>query len=112
MYLDPSFYLYAYQDLFYTKNINLQTIEITSSIKQILNNQSRDIKQELRPIRKLTIAKIVTHVINYNRRQKLLEQLRKTASYLTPQVMNNQFKRPSPWGLRQLYYIYLTLRIL
>ena len=43
---------------------------------------------------------------SYNRRQKLLEQLREMASYLTPQVMNNQFKRPSPWGLRQLYYIY------
>ena len=32
-----------------------------------------------------------------NRRQTLLEKLRKTASYLKPQVMNNQFKRPSPW---------------
>ena len=37
---------------------------------------------------------------------ELLEQLRKTASYLMLQVMNNQFKTPSPWGLRQLYYIY------
>ena len=32
----------------------------------------------------------------YNRCQKLFEQLRKTVSYLMPQVMNNQFKRPSP----------------
>ena len=29
--------------------------------------------------------------LNLNCRQKLLEQLRKTSSYLTPQVMNNQF---------------------
>ena len=51
------------------------------------------------------IARVVDNR-NYNRRQELLEQLQKTASYLTPQVMNNQFKRPFPWGLRQLYYIY------
>ena len=30
--------------------------------------------------------------LNYNAGQKLLRQTRKTASYLMPQVMNNQFK--------------------
>ena len=30
--------------------------------------------------------------ISYNAGQKLLRQTRKTASYLTPQVMNNQLK--------------------
>ena len=30
--------------------------------------------------------------VTYNAGQKLLRQTRKTASYLTPQVMNNQFK--------------------
>ena len=39
------------------------------------------------------------HFWCYNRRQKLLEQLRKTALYMTPQVMNNQLKRQSPYDL-------------
>ena len=43
---------------------------------------------------------------NYNAGQKLSRQTWKTASYLTPQVMNNQFKWPTQWGLRHLYYIY------
>ena len=40
----------------------------------------------------LTAVLVVQLSSNFNRGQKLLRQTRKTASYLTPQVMNNQFK--------------------
>ena len=42
----------------------------------------------------------------YNHGQKLYGQLRKTALSLSPQAMYNQFKRPSAWSVRELYYIY------
>ena len=41
----------------------------------------------------------------YNPGQKLWPKLRKTALYLTPQAMYNQFKRPSAGSVSELYYI-------
>ena len=37
-------------------------------------------------------------LICYNRRQKVLEQLRKTTSYLAPQVMKDHLKDHPRWG--------------
>ena len=42
----------------------------------------------------------------YNPGQKLWPKLRKTALYLTPQAMYNQFKTPSAGNVSELYYIY------
>ena len=42
---------------------------------------------------------------NYNRGNKLSEQMRKTALCLTPQAMYNQFKRHSAASVSELYYI-------
>ena len=41
-----------------------------------------------------------------NQGQTLHGQLRKAMLTLTPQAMNNQFKRPSAGSGRELYYIY------
>ena len=54
----------------------------------------------------LVVPIIYDYRCSYNAGQKLSRQTRKTASYLTPQVMNNQFKWPTQWVLRHLYYIY------
>ena len=42
---------------------------------------------------------------DYNPGQNLWPKLRKTALYLTPQAMYNQFKRPSAGSVSELYYI-------
>ena len=47
----------------------------------------------------------LTNVSIYNPGQKIWPKLRKTALYLTPQAMYNQFKRPSVGSVSELYYI-------
>ena len=43
---------------------------------------------------------------SYNPGQKIWPKLRKTALYLTPQAMYNQFKRPYAGSVSELYCIY------
>ena len=54
----------------------------------------------------ITILNSRVLVTVYNPGQKICPKLRKTALYLIPQAMYNQFKRQSAGSVSELYYIY------
>ena len=80
-------------------NNNIKTITHIYPTKYLMINFNE-------PLKTTKYSKYAISTNDLQSRTKMIWTTAKTALFLTPQAMYNQFKRPSAGSVRELYYIY------